>query len=81
MRLILLPGLAADERMYGGLGDIGVALLTPRLPAPRRGETMPEFARRVADELQIGESDLIGGCSFGSLVAAEIARQRPVGAL
>lgn len=81
MRLILFPGLAADERMYAGLGEIGVPLLTPRLPVPAVAEEMSAYARRVADSLEIGDDDLIGGCSFGSMVAAEIARQRPVSVL
>lgn len=81
MRLILLPGLAADERMYAGLGAVGVSLETPRLPAPDCTESMSAYARRIADDLGIGADDLIGGCSFGSLLAAEIARHRAVRAL
>ncbi|MEA3466546.1 MAG: hypothetical protein U9R29_11170 [Thermodesulfobacteriota bacterium] len=75
-RIILLPGLAADERMYGGIGTLQVPLLTPRLLIPERNETMAEYAQRHADWLDVGTDDLIGGCSFGSMVASEICRQR-----
>jgi len=77
-RLILWPGLAADERMYQRLGESGWQLETPRFPLPERGEVLPAFARRCADLLQVGPQDMVGGCSFGGMVAAEIARQRPV---
>ena len=75
-RLILLPGLAADERMYAGIGTLPVRLLTPRLLIPEHNEIMAEYARRHAEWLDIGADDLIGGCSFGSMVASEICRQR-----
>lgn len=80
-RLILLPGLAADERMWAGLGEVGIPLLTPRLPVPEAGESMTGYALRVARKAAVAEGDLIGGCSFGGLVAAEIARRRKVRAL
>ncbi|MBN2644890.1 MAG: alpha/beta hydrolase [Desulfuromonadaceae bacterium] len=76
-RLILLPGLAADERMYEGIGPLPVRLVTPRLLEPYEDEDMARYARRTAQHLGIGPNDLIGGCSFGSMVAAEIARQQP----
>ncbi len=77
-RLVLLPGLAADERMWARLGPLGLPLVTPRLPAPAEGEAMASYGARVARELAIGPDDLLGGCSFGALVAAEIARSQPV---
>jgi pimeloyl-ACP methyl ester carboxylesterase len=79
-RLILFPGLAADERMYQEVtekgADLPVRLVTPRLLVPHKGETMPAYARRHAEWLLISEDDIVGGCSFGSMVAAEIARQQ-----
>jgi len=77
-RLILWPGLAADERMYQRLGDSGWQLVTPRLPAPRAGEGIPDYARRCASGLAVTSDDLIGGCSFGAMVAAQIAKQQSV---
>jgi len=77
-RLILWPGLAADERMYRRLGECGWELVTPRLPIPKRGEAFTDYARRCAEGVSVDEEDVVGGCSFGSLVAGEIARQRPV---
>ncbi len=75
-RLILLPGLAADERMYAQLKDLPVPLITPRLLIPQRQETMPAYALRHVQWLNISANDVVGGCSFGSMVASEICRQR-----
>lgn len=80
-RLILLPGLAADDRMYARLTELPVPLVTPRLLIPEQGEHMASYARRHADWLSIGENDIVGGCSFGSMVASEICRQRVTRAL
>jgi len=76
-RLILFPGLAADERMYDSIHCSTCELVTPRLLIPRRGETMVDYARRHRDQLMISDEDIVGGCSFGSLVASEIVRQQP----
>lgn len=80
-RLILFPGLAADERMYSQLTELPVTLVTPRLLIPEKGEAMVSYARRHAEWLNIGNNDIVGGCSFGSMVASEICRQRTTVAL
>ncbi|MDY0190867.1 MAG: alpha/beta hydrolase [Desulfuromonas sp.] len=75
-RLILLPGLAADERMYAHLDKLPIRLITPRLLVPRHQETMSAYALRYIEWLNIDANDVVGGCSFGSMVASEICRQR-----
>jgi pimeloyl-ACP methyl ester carboxylesterase len=80
-RILLLPGLAADERMFARLGDPEFPLHTPRLPIPGKKEALPGYARRVAEMLRIEAGDIIGGSSFGSLVASAIAREQSVRAL
>ncbi len=80
-RLILLPGLGADRRMFSRLGPVGTPLEVESLLLPHKGEGMEAYAARTAKALRIGEDDLIGGGSFGGMVASAIARGRPVGAL
>lgn len=76
-RMILLPGLGADERMFAPLRAQGLFFETPQLPLPQVGETMAVYGRRVAKAIGVRSDDLIGGCSFGSVVAAAAARQVP----
>jgi pimeloyl-ACP methyl ester carboxylesterase len=80
-RLILLPGLAADERMYDPLRATGIEIETPRLLIPFDGESLGDYAGRTAAELNVAPHDLIGGSSFGGLITTTIARQRPVAGL
>lgn len=77
-RLFLLPGLGADERLFAHLEPLCLPIITPRLPVPLAHESMPAYSLRVASALDLRPEDWIGGCSFGSLVAADIARRRPV---
>lgn len=88
-RMILLPGLAADERMYIPVRRVleqrcpamASVLETPRLLIPEAEEEMGAYARRSALELNLRDEDIVGGCSFGSMVASAIAAQQQVRAL
>ena len=80
-RMILFPGIAADERMYADLQVQDRPLITPRLLIPQRSETMADYAQRHAEWLNVGKDDIVGGCSFGSMLASEICRQREARAL
>jgi surfactin synthase thioesterase subunit len=80
-RLLLLPGLGADERLFSRLGELCVPAVPARLPLPAADEAFTAYALRVAAQLDLRPEDWIGGCSFGSLVAADIARRRPVAGL
>lgn len=77
-RIFLLPGLAADERMYSRLRADGVPLVTPRLLVPDEGEEMATYARRTAATFGVTAADVVGGSSFGSMVASAIVRELPV---
>ena len=87
--MILLPGLAADARMYGRVRKSLVEqpcrhpfnLVLAELLVPEVDEDMEAYAGRTAAELHLRPNDIIGGCSFGSMVASAIARMHPVSAL
>ena len=77
-RLFLLPGLGADERLFAQIEPLCLPVITPRLPVPQPHESMPAYSLRVTAMLDLRPEDWIGGCSFGSIVAADIARRRSV---
>lgn len=56
----------------------GVEVLTPDHVEPARGESLPAYAARVADRHGVRPTDAVGGASFGGMLAAEVANQRPV---
>lgn len=72
-RLILFPGLGADERMYEPQLAAFPRLQVPRWLVPRPRETLADFARRMADRLDPAGPLFIGGSSFGGMVALEAA--------
>jgi pimeloyl-ACP methyl ester carboxylesterase len=73
-RLILLPGLGADERMFAAQRAAFPWLEVPRWFLARPHETLGEYARRMADAVDTPSTAFIGGSSFGGAVALEMAR-------
>lgn len=56
------------------LSEIDVS--TPDHLPPEKNESLASYANRVANAHSIRESDIVGGASFGGMIAAEIAQQR-----
>ncbi len=74
MRLIMFPGLAADARMYEPQRREFPLLETPDWIAPDNGESIESYSDRIAEILQIGdESVIVGGVSFGGMVAQTLS--------
>ena len=73
-RLVLFPGLGADARMYEPQRAAFPWLEVPRWLEPRRRETLADFARRTAEQVDPTGSLVLGGSSFGGMVALEAAR-------
>jgi len=80
-RLFLLPGLGTDERLFSRLGELCMPIQSTHLPSARSTRILTAYALRVAAQIDLRPEDWIGGCSFGGLVAADIARHRPVSGL
>jgi pimeloyl-ACP methyl ester carboxylesterase len=79
--LVLLPGLGADERLFGPQREaFGDALHVPEWIAPRsRGESLRAYAQRWAEPINTrvaGFSDdrpwFLGGASMGGMLALEM---------
>jgi pimeloyl-ACP methyl ester carboxylesterase len=70
----LFPGLGADQRLFDGQRQVLPDLVVPRWPEPTEGESLADFAGRIAASLQLPEGSHVGGSSFGGMVALELAR-------
>lgn len=73
--------MGADGRLMRPIQVPEVDVVTPNHVEPNQGESLNGYAARVADHHNVGPNDVIGGASFGGMLAAEIANQRPVAAL
>lgn len=80
--IILLPGMAADERMFAAqvaaFPNLHVQPWVPPLPR----ESLRGYAARLVPLIDPGRPCLVGGASFGGVVALEMATQmRALGCL
>lgn len=70
--LVLFTGLAADSRLFDPQRSLPCDLITPEWIEPEEGERLPAFARRVADRIHWPDRFIVGGTSFGGMLAAEM---------
>jgi pimeloyl-ACP methyl ester carboxylesterase len=79
--IYLIPGMGCDERLFSELAiylDFTVIRFLPPLP----GETLPQYAARMAGAIDQEKPFIIGGVSFGGMISAEIAKiTKPAGVL
>lgn len=74
MPLVLLSGMGIDERLYAAQQAVLPNLIAVEWIAPLPRESLPAYAQRLAATIDPGTACLVGGCSFGGMVAAEMCR-------
>lgn len=73
-RLILFPGMACDERLFAPQRACGLEFEAPAVPIPEVDESLHAYAARVAAELNLNDHPcVLGGVSFGGMLACELA--------
>lgn len=70
--LVLLSGLAADARVFTPQKIAFPQMQCPRWLIPERSETINDYAARLAETIGEGPC-IIGGASFGGIVALHLA--------
>jgi pimeloyl-ACP methyl ester carboxylesterase len=73
-RIILLPGLGADKRLFDRQTAELTNVYVPDWIEPLGDESLSSYARRWGTQLGLGPSDIVGGMSFGGQLALELAR-------
>jgi pimeloyl-ACP methyl ester carboxylesterase len=73
-RLVLFPGLGADERMFQPQRRIPAEIEVPRWIAPEPREPLSRYARRLAETIRTPPPFYLGGVSIGGMIALEVAR-------
>lgn len=78
--IVLVPGMAADASMFEPQASAVGGLVVADWIEPRARETLGEYAKRLAESVDASPDCLLGGASFGGIVALEMARHlRPRG--
>lgn len=75
--LVLIPGLGADARQFEPQRAVFPRVRVPRWIPPLDGETLRAYAARLGVMMGIGRDTVVGGSSFGGMVALEVARAFP----
>jgi pimeloyl-ACP methyl ester carboxylesterase len=71
--LILFSGLAADANVFISQKAAFPNLIVPQWPVPQAGDTLDSYCDRLANELQQHTGAIIGGASFGGIIALHVA--------
>ncbi|HSA24913.1 MAG TPA: alpha/beta hydrolase [Phycisphaerae bacterium] len=71
-RVILFPGMGCDERLFGPQREGGLEIETPPMPAAEAAENLAAYAARIARSLEIDQTCVVGGVSFGGMLACQI---------
>lgn len=75
--LVLLPGLGADSRLFEPQRGEFPALISPEWLVPRDHESLSSYAARMAEVIRArvarGAEIVLGGVSFGGMLAAEMS--------
>jgi pimeloyl-ACP methyl ester carboxylesterase len=78
--VVFFSGTASDGRLLDRQRALPYRWITPDWVDPHEGESLPEYARRMAARVDWPARCVLGGVSFGGMVAAELAREvRPAG--
>lgn len=72
-RLVLLPGLGADHRLFGPQREVFGGLEVPGWLEPGRRESLASYGERMAAGIEPGGDLVLGGASLGGMVALEMA--------
>ena len=76
-RLALFSGIGIGPQLYGPQRDLRARVITPEWIEAREGESLAQYARRMAQDIGPGRADAplyLGGVSFGGMIALESAR-------
>ena len=80
--LILFSGLAADANVFAMQKIAFPQLIVPTWPVPRPDDTLDSYCDRLADDLRPYGRVMIGGASFGGIIALHVAqRMDPIAVL
>ena len=76
-RIVFFPGLGCDHRMVEPNRGIRLPFDVPRWLPPLDGESLADYARRMAATIDVSTPIYLAGVSLGAMVAQEVARHVP----
>ena len=80
-RLFLFSGMGGDARLFREIRVAGIELITPDHVEPKDAEDLVSYATRLVKQYDIRPLDVVGGASFGGMLAAQMTALFPVAGL
>lgn len=74
MRVFLITGFALDKRAFDFMRLPEDTFHALDLIPVRKGETLRDYAKRMAAEIGLAPGDVIGGVSLGGMIALEMSK-------
>ena len=74
-RIFLIPGLGADSRVYKNIELPGHELIYTDWFEPSVNDTLADYSRKLIDQYDISNGDVVIGNSLGGMLAIEIAKK------
>lgn len=69
-----ISGLGADERLFKNQLEAGLPIIPIPWKVPLKNESIESYAQRMAIEIPQGEKVILGGVSFGGIMAIEMSK-------
>lgn len=76
-RLLLIPGLGVNHRLFHHQRAAFPDLIVPEWIEPAPRDSLAEYAKRLASTITHNGPLVVGGVSFGGMIALEMARHLP----
>jgi len=72
--IYFLPGLGADKRLFQKQLQAGLPITIIEWKSPLKGETIQDYAKRIAADIPKTDRLILGGVSLGGIMAIELAK-------
>lgn len=72
--VVCLGGIGADSRIFSYLNSPLLDFRFVEWIHPNRGESLPNYVKRLADQMTFTDAPILLGVSFGGIVALELSR-------
>lgn len=69
-----ISGLGADQRLFSMQFKEGIPLKVISWKRPAKGESLEDYAKRMAADIPKDKPVIIGGVSFGGMIALEVSK-------
>ena len=73
-RVYLIPGQGADERLFKDIQLKNCEAVALKFPVPEKNELLPDYAKRIAKQIDTTRSFSIVGVSMGGMIAIEMSK-------